>query len=114
MLLSFDNVTKTFPNGTLALDSVNLSIASGEFVSLVGPSGCGKSTALRLIDAAGVHWVSCDHEILDLAARFKARGGLSVADAWIAATAASKRAVLIHKDPEFATVREIDQERLPT
>lgn len=49
MLLSFDNVTKTFPNGTLALDRVNLSIASGEFVSLVGPSGCGKSTALRLI-----------------------------------------------------------------
>ncbi len=71
-------------------------------------------TAIRLIDAAGVHWVSCDPEILDLAARFKARGALSVADAWIAATAATKRAVLVHKDPEFATVREIDQERLPT
>jgi predicted nucleic acid-binding protein len=70
-------------------------------------------TALRLLDAAGVHWVSCEPEILDVAARFKARGGLSVADAWIAATAASKRAVLVHKDPEFATVREIDQERLP-
>ncbi len=71
-------------------------------------------TALRLLDAAGVHSVSCEPEILDVAARFKARGGLSVADAWIAATAASKRAVLVHKDPEFATVREIDQERLPT
>ena len=71
-------------------------------------------TALRLLDAAGVHWVSCEPEILDVAARFKARGGLSVADAWIAATAANKRAVLVHKDPEFATVREIDQERLPT
>src|SRR5688572_10436189 len=71
-------------------------------------------TALRLIDAAGVQWVSCDTEILDLAARFKARGGLSVADAWIAATAAVKDAVLVHKDPEFTTVREIEQERLPT
>ena len=70
--------------------------------------------AVRLIDASGVHWVSCDPEILDVAARFKARGGLSVADAWIAATAAIKRAVLVHKDPEFVTVREIDQERLPS
>jgi len=71
-------------------------------------------TALRLIDAAGVSWVSCDPEILELAARFKARGGLSVADAWIAATAATKRAVLVHKDPEFSAVREIEQERLPS
>ena len=69
--------------------------------------------ALRLIDAAGVHWVSCDPEILEVAARFKARGGLSVADAWVAGTAAVKRAVLIHKDPEFTAVREIEQERLP-
>ncbi len=49
MLLSFDNVSKTFPNGTLALDRVSFAIDEGEFVSLVGPSGCGKSTALRLI-----------------------------------------------------------------
>jgi NitT/TauT family transport system ATP-binding protein len=32
-----------------ALDSVNLDVASGEFVSIIGPSGCGKSTLLRLI-----------------------------------------------------------------
>jgi len=70
-------------------------------------------TALRLIDAAGVSWVSCDPEILETAARFKVRGGLSVADAWIAATAATKHAVLVHKDPEFTSVREVDQERLP-
>jgi NitT/TauT family transport system ATP-binding protein len=49
LLLSFDNVSKTFPNGTLALDRVSFAIDEGEFVSLVGPSGCGKSTALRLI-----------------------------------------------------------------
>ncbi|NOT39952.1 MAG: ABC transporter ATP-binding protein [Alphaproteobacteria bacterium] len=49
MLLSLDNVTKTFPNGTLALDRVSFAVNEGEFVSLVGPSGCGKSTALRLV-----------------------------------------------------------------
>lgn len=70
--------------------------------------------ALRLIDASGVSWVSCEPEILDLAARFKARGGLSLADAWIAATAATRHAVLVHKDPEFARTGEVDQERLPS
>lgn len=48
-MLSLTNVTKRFPNGTLALDGTSFEIARGEFVSLVGPSGCGKSTALRLI-----------------------------------------------------------------
>ena len=48
-MLSLTNVTKRFPNGTLALDGASFEIARGEFVSLVGPSGCGKSTALRLI-----------------------------------------------------------------
>ena len=33
----------------LALDSVDLSVAEGEFVTIVGPSGCGKSTLLNLI-----------------------------------------------------------------
>ena len=37
------------PNQVDALVGVDLSIASGEFVSLIGPSGCGKSTLLRLI-----------------------------------------------------------------
>jgi predicted nucleic acid-binding protein len=69
-------------------------------------------TALRLLDTSGVRWVSCDPEILEAAARIKARGGLSVADAWIAATAATRRALLVHKDPEFARAREIAQERL--
>jgi NitT/TauT family transport system ATP-binding protein len=35
--------------GVLALESINLAIGPGEFVSLIGPSGCGKSTLLRLI-----------------------------------------------------------------
>jgi predicted nucleic acid-binding protein len=68
--------------------------------------------ALRLIDATGVQWVSCEPEILEQAARLKAGGGLSVADAWIAATALVHDAVLVHKDAEFAGVRSLRQERL--
>ncbi len=41
--------SKTYPNGTRALEPVGLSVREGEFVTIVGPSGCGKSTLLRLI-----------------------------------------------------------------
>lgn len=70
------------------------------------------ATAIRLLDAARVEWVSCEPAVLDQAARFKASGGLSVADAWIAATAAVRRAVLVHKDPEFRRLSDISQEVL--
>jgi NitT/TauT family transport system ATP-binding protein len=48
-VVTLDNVGKTFANGMMALDRLNLDIWPGEFVTLLGPSGCGKSTALRLI-----------------------------------------------------------------
>jgi NitT/TauT family transport system ATP-binding protein len=48
-LLAMRGVGKTFANGTVALENMSLSIAEGDFLSLLGPSGCGKSTALRLI-----------------------------------------------------------------
>ena len=48
-LLDLQNVGKVYPNGTRALESINLTVGPGEFLSLVGPSGCGKSTLLRLI-----------------------------------------------------------------
>jgi multiple sugar transport system ATP-binding protein len=45
--IRIDEVTKRFPNGVKAVDSVSLDIGDGEFVVLVGPSGCGKTTLLR-------------------------------------------------------------------
>ena len=50
-IVALRNVGKTFDSGTVALDGLSLTVADGEFVSLLGPSGCGKSTALRLIAA---------------------------------------------------------------
>jgi len=47
--VSFHEVTKVFPNGTTAVDTLTCTISDGEFMVLVGPSGCGKTTALRMV-----------------------------------------------------------------
>ncbi|MEP3049035.1 MAG: ABC transporter ATP-binding protein [Roseibium sp.] len=47
--ISLNNISKVFPNGTRALDGLNLDVRQGEFLSLLGPSGCGKSTVLRIV-----------------------------------------------------------------
>jgi NitT/TauT family transport system ATP-binding protein len=47
-VFSSEAVGLTFPDGTDALHNTSVSVAAGEFVSIVGPSGCGKSTLLRL------------------------------------------------------------------
>ncbi|GGE15857.1 NitT/TauT family transport system ATP-binding protein [Gemmobacter megaterium] len=53
--LRFDNVSMQYPDGTVALAGVDLSVAPGEFVSVVGPSGCGKSTLLKLASGLETH-----------------------------------------------------------
>src|SRR5438445_8790544 len=47
--IEFDHVTKRFPDGTVAVDEIELSVRDGEFMIFVGPSGCGKTTALRMV-----------------------------------------------------------------
>ncbi|MEV6396999.1 sn-glycerol-3-phosphate ABC transporter ATP-binding protein UgpC [Streptomyces sp. NPDC051907] len=44
-----EGITKRYPDGALAVQNVDLTVADGEFVILVGPSGCGKSTTLNMI-----------------------------------------------------------------
>ncbi|MDQ2953176.1 MAG: ABC transporter ATP-binding protein [Chloroflexota bacterium] len=47
--LELRGLRKRFPNGTLAVDGVDLDVLEGEVVALLGPSGCGKTTTLRCI-----------------------------------------------------------------
>src|SRR5918998_6713431 len=47
--IHLDGVGKVFPEGTVALDDVDLDVEDGEFMVLVGPSGSGKSTVLRIV-----------------------------------------------------------------
>ncbi len=54
--VTFEGVTKRYPDGTVAVNGLDLAIGDGEFMVLVGPSGCGKTTALRM--AAGLEEIS--------------------------------------------------------
>ena len=47
--INITSVGKIYPNGTRALEDVNIEVNDGEFVVLVGPSGCGKTTLLRMV-----------------------------------------------------------------
>ncbi len=48
-MIAFQNVTKTYNHGSVALEKVNFKIQPDEFVSLVGRSGAGKSTIIKLL-----------------------------------------------------------------
>ena len=54
--VAFRDVAKVYPDGTRAVNGLDLEIDDGEFMVLVGPSGCGKTTALRMV--AGLEPIS--------------------------------------------------------
>ena len=54
--VTFEDVSKVYPDGTRAVNDMDLEIQDGEFMVLVGPSGCGKTTALRMV--AGLEDIS--------------------------------------------------------
>jgi multiple sugar transport system ATP-binding protein len=54
--ITYDKVSKVYPDGTQAVHDLDLEIADGELMVLVGPSGCGKTTALRML--AGLEEIS--------------------------------------------------------
>ncbi|HET7854914.1 MAG TPA: sn-glycerol-3-phosphate ABC transporter ATP-binding protein UgpC [Gaiellaceae bacterium] len=47
--IELERLTKVYPDGTRAVNDLDLGIRDGEFAVLVGPSGCGKTTALRMV-----------------------------------------------------------------
>lgn len=48
-MILFDDVYKSYPNGTNALNGVSFKIEDGEFVFIIGPSGAGKSTIIKML-----------------------------------------------------------------
>ncbi|MEJ2346691.1 MAG: sn-glycerol-3-phosphate ABC transporter ATP-binding protein UgpC [Gammaproteobacteria bacterium] len=57
------HATKTYPDGTRAVDDLSMTIEDGELTVLLGPSGCGKSTLLRMV--AGLEDISAGDLLLD-------------------------------------------------
>ncbi|MGG0658687.1 ABC transporter ATP-binding protein [Rummeliibacillus pycnus] len=49
-MIKFENVSKSYRDGTKAVDNLNLEIQKGEFFVMIGPSGCGKTTILKMIN----------------------------------------------------------------
>ena len=49
-MVLLDGVGKRFPDGTVAVESLDLAVPRGEIVCLVGPSGCGKTTTMKMVN----------------------------------------------------------------
>ena len=65
--------------------------------------------AYEQLQSLPIQWVDQTEPLLLEASRIKALHRLSVADAWIAAAALLGRATLLHKDPEFEAITQLDQ-----
>ncbi|WP_313055627.1 ABC transporter ATP-binding protein [Pseudomonas lopnurensis] len=98
-VLLANQVEKTYPNGTHALQRLKLAIGRGEFVSLLGPSGCGKSTLLKMF--AGLEAPSAGH------VRWWGKGDLE-------ATEAGQRMAMVFQEATLMPWAKVaDNARLP-
>jgi len=70
-MITLNNIEKVYQTDTIetmALNSVNLTVEKGEFLSIMGPSGCGKSTLLNimgLLDAPSSGEITIDNQNTD-------------------------------------------------
>ncbi|MFD7892656.1 ATP-binding cassette domain-containing protein, partial [Streptomyces albidoflavus] len=49
-MIRFEDVSKRYPDGTVAVDGLSFEVGRGELVTLVGPSGCGKTTTMMMVN----------------------------------------------------------------
>jgi osmoprotectant transport system ATP-binding protein len=49
-MITFEDVSKVYPDGTVAVDNLTITAPNGKITTLVGPSGCGKTTSMRMIN----------------------------------------------------------------
>ena len=65
--------------------------------------------AYKQLQSLPIQWVDQTEPLLLEASQIKASHSLSIADAWIAAAALISRATVMHKDPEFEAITQLDQ-----
>lgn len=49
-MIEFNQVYKTYPDGTEAVKDISFQVEKGEFITLIGPSGCGKTTTIKMVN----------------------------------------------------------------
>ena len=81
-MIRFDQASKQYPDGTVAVDDLELEAPTGQITVLVGPSGCGKTTSLRMVNrmiepTSGTIWLD-DTDTASMPAHELRRAGFKV------------------------------------